>query len=178
MTKTQRTRHPLRKTPVSLSLKVTCHRLYTKQHVKSKDENCLIFSPTQHQASDKRTHIFTHSLKGTTSTHAHTPSQQTHICVQALQSLQDQHLVHTIFWGEGLTRMKLLHLQKLKLLGDKSITTKKAQFFEQQAKLCHYILQKGRMFTVPMEFQGLRSEWLPTLRPSSFFRILLKDIYY
>lgn len=52
--------------------------------------------------------------------------------------------------------MKLLHLQKLKLLGDRSITAQKAQFCDQQAKLCDYILQKGRMFTVPMEFQGLR----------------------
>lgn len=41
-----------------------------------------------------------------------------------------------------MTRMKLLHLQKLRLLGDRSVTAKKAQFCEQQARLCHYILQK------------------------------------
>lgn len=32
------------------------------------------------------------------------------------------------------------------------------------------------MFTVPMELRGLRREWLPTLRPSTFLGILLKDI--
>lgn len=63
-------------------------------------------------------------------------------------------MLYAVYWEEGLIE-KLLHLQKLKLTGGRSITAKKVQCSVKSKPGSGMTLQKGRMFTISLEFGAL-----------------------